>query len=290
MAAPPVSVLMTAYNREKYIAEAIESVLASTFTDFELIIVDDFSKDHTLEIAKSYAARDSRVTVRSNERNLGDYHNRNQAASFARGEYLKYLDSDDVIYPHGLDVMVSSMERFPNAALGLARPPSNSEPYPVELTPRQAYLEHFFGGGFLDAGPTGAILRRSAFRAMHGFSGMRYLGDAELWLKLGARWPVVKLVQGLIWWRQHAEQEIVFGRNDPATAATNYLLIAEALAAPECPLSAVEKRSIYVRVRRSQARMLLRRCFKPSQARSIRDVMRAIGFGLFDLRHAFSRS
>src|SRR6185369_13268101 len=78
MAEPAVSVLMTAYNREKYVAAAIESVLAQRFTDFELIVVDDRSSDRTLEIAKEYEARDSRVRVFANERNLGDYPNRNR--------------------------------------------------------------------------------------------------------------------------------------------------------------------------------------------------------------------
>jgi glycosyltransferase involved in cell wall biosynthesis len=137
-----VSVLMTAYNREKYIAEAIESVLASSFKDFELIIVDDCSKDHTVEIARRYTS-DPRVQVHVNEKNLGDYPNRNRAASFARGKYLKYLDSDDVIYPHGLEVMVSSMERFPEAVLGLIRSPRNDAPDPAQLSPKEAYVERF---------------------------------------------------------------------------------------------------------------------------------------------------
>src|ERR1700748_2916719 len=98
MASPLVSVLMTAYNREKYIEEAIESVLASSYTNLELIIVDDCSKDNTVEIARSYEARDPRVKVFINEKNLGDYPNRNRAASLAKGEYIKYVDSDDVMF------------------------------------------------------------------------------------------------------------------------------------------------------------------------------------------------
>src|SRR5690348_3619706 len=73
---PIVSVLMTAYNREKYISQAIESVLRSSLTNFELIIVDDVSKDRTVEIARNYAAKDNRVLVFVNEKNLGDYGNR----------------------------------------------------------------------------------------------------------------------------------------------------------------------------------------------------------------------
>ncbi len=72
---PLVSVLMTVYNREKYIAEAIESVLASSYTNFELIIVDDGSKDHSVEIAQKYEAQDHRIKVYVNEQNLGDYSN-----------------------------------------------------------------------------------------------------------------------------------------------------------------------------------------------------------------------
>jgi glycosyltransferase involved in cell wall biosynthesis len=67
---PLVSVLMTAYNREKYIAEAIQSVLSSSYTNFELIIVDDRSSDRTVEIARSFEKRDSRIRVYVNEQNL----------------------------------------------------------------------------------------------------------------------------------------------------------------------------------------------------------------------------
>ena len=117
MATPLVSVLMTAYNRKKYIAEAIESVLASTFQDFELIIVDDCSRDHTVEIVRLYTS-DPRLQVHVNEKNLGDYPNRNRAASLAKGQYLKYVDSDDYIYPRGLQIMVEMFEPFTQAAVG----------------------------------------------------------------------------------------------------------------------------------------------------------------------------
>ena len=69
---PVVSVLMTTYNREKYLAQAVESVLASTFNDFELIIVDDQSKDRSLDIARGLAEKDHRIRVVLNEKNLGE--------------------------------------------------------------------------------------------------------------------------------------------------------------------------------------------------------------------------
>ncbi len=76
---------MTTYNREKYLVQAVESVLASTYENFELIIVDDQSKDRSLAIAQELAAKDTRIRVVLNEKNMGDYPNRNKAASLRRG-------------------------------------------------------------------------------------------------------------------------------------------------------------------------------------------------------------
>ena len=85
-----VSVLMTAYNRQQYIAEAIQSVIANTYQNWELIIVDDRSNGDTVAIAKKFAEKDNRIKVYINENNLGDYPNRNKAVSLAKGKYLKY--------------------------------------------------------------------------------------------------------------------------------------------------------------------------------------------------------
>ena len=282
MPPPLVSVLMTAYNREKYIAEAIESVLASSFKDFELIIVDDCSKDHTVEIARRYTG-DSRVQVHVNEKNLGDYPNRNRAASFARGKYLKYLDSDDVIYPHGLEVMVSSMEQFPQAVLGLIRSPRRDAPDPAQLSPKEAYVEHFLKGGFLDAGPSGTIIQTSALRALGGFSGKRFVGDTEMWLRLAARRPVVRLVEGLVWWRQHEQQEIRTGHSSSGYLEWNYRVSVASLMQPECPLSAEEKRRVLGSLRRAQARALLRLFFQHCQPLAALRIMRSSDLSLADM-------
>ena len=100
-----VSILTTVYNRDKYLAACINSVLASSYQDWELIIVDDVSTDTSLAISKSYEQKDARIKVYVNDKNLGDYPNRNKAASYAKGKYLKYLDADDLIYPRGLETV-----------------------------------------------------------------------------------------------------------------------------------------------------------------------------------------
>ena len=128
---PLVSVLMTAFNREKYIGEAIESVLASTYTNYELIIVDDGSKDNTVAISKKFEIKDNRIRVYVNEKNRGDYPNRNYAASLARGEFILYVDSDDTILPEGIERLINTMYLFPEAAFGMYSP-IKSEPYELK--------------------------------------------------------------------------------------------------------------------------------------------------------------
>ncbi len=93
---PKVSVLMPAYNVEKYIGEAIESILNQTFTDFEFIIVDDGSTDGTWKIIQSYAEKDSRIVPLQNEKNLHISKTRNRLIGLARGEYVMWQDADDI--------------------------------------------------------------------------------------------------------------------------------------------------------------------------------------------------
>jgi len=186
---PMVSVLITVYNREKYVATAIESVLAQTYRNFELIITDDCSRDPSLQIAQRYQA-DRRVKVYRNERNLGDYANRNRAASLAKGKYLKYVDADDLIYPHCLETMVHAMEMFPQAGFGI----SSSVPgvlSPAMLSPRETYLYDYGGGGLLDAGPLSTIVRRADFEAIGRFNEARHTSDGLCWLTMARRhgWP-----------------------------------------------------------------------------------------------------
>ncbi len=206
---PLVSVLMTAYNREKYIAAAIESVLASSYANFELIIVDDVSADASVSIAKSYADNDARIKVFVNERNLGDYPNRNKAASFANGKYLKYVDADDFIYPWGLQLLVGMMEQYTEAGWGLCSiEPDDSRPFPFVLSPKQAYEYNFLGPGLFHKAPLSAIFRKDVFDAAGGFAPKRMTSDFEMWHRLSQSYNVLVMPHGIVWYRSHGDQEV----------------------------------------------------------------------------------
>lgn len=109
-----VSVLMPAYNAEKYIGEAIESILQQTYKNFEFIICNDASTDNTWNIIQEYAKRDSRIIPINNEKNLYIAGNRNKLLSLSKGDFIVWMDADDISMPHRieheLDLMLSNPE------------------------------------------------------------------------------------------------------------------------------------------------------------------------------------
>ena len=93
---PVVSVIMPAYNAEKYIEEAIKSVLNQTFSELELLVLDDCSTDGTFKLVSGIANKDSRIQLHKNEKNMGVARTRNKGIDLARGKYIAFLDSDDI--------------------------------------------------------------------------------------------------------------------------------------------------------------------------------------------------
>jgi glycosyltransferase involved in cell wall biosynthesis len=256
---PLVSVLMTSYNRERYIVDAIESVLASTYGNFELIIIDDCSTDNTYEIALKYATKDKRVKVYLNAENLGDYPNRNKAAGYASGKYLKYVDSDDMIYPHGLQVFVDCMEKFPSAALGFGYHKIQLEnPFPVLVPKSEALRNHFFTTGFLNTGPTGVIIRRDAFERAGKFTGKRMVGDTELWFAISCQHDCVIVPPSLVYWRQHEGQEFFDGVRSGLYAEMTLKILYALMDRPDCTLTEEEKKKVLKYYRKVTSRLLLK--------------------------------
>lgn len=104
-----VSIIMPSYNTAKYIAETVQSVLAQTYQDWELIIVDDCSTDDTDEVIKPFLC-DSRIRYFKNEKNSGAAVSRNRALREAKGKWIAFLDSDDLWLPEKLEKQIAFME------------------------------------------------------------------------------------------------------------------------------------------------------------------------------------
>jgi glycosyltransferase involved in cell wall biosynthesis len=107
---PRVTIGLPVYNGENYLAESIESILAQTFTDFELIIADNASTDKTAEICQAYAEKDSRIRYIRNKENLGASPNYNLLVSLARGEYFKWQAHDDLSAPEFIERCVAILD------------------------------------------------------------------------------------------------------------------------------------------------------------------------------------
>lgn len=109
-----VSVIMPVYNAERFLRYSIDSVLSQTYVDFELILVNDCSKDNSLMIMREYEQKDSRVKVFSNEQNRGVSYTRNFGVENASGEYIAFLDSDDMWTSDKLQKQFELIDKYPD--------------------------------------------------------------------------------------------------------------------------------------------------------------------------------
>src|SRR5690554_6463831 len=105
-----ISILMPVFNAEKWLSETIESVLAQVYSNWELIIVDDGSSDSSFAVAQSFAKKDSRIKVYKQE-NKGACAARNTAFELSKGEYIQYLDADDLLSKNKIELQLKALEK-----------------------------------------------------------------------------------------------------------------------------------------------------------------------------------
>ena len=107
-----VSIIMPSYNAARFIGESINSVLLQTYSNWELLIVDDCSKDNSVEVVRKFANIDKRVVLFSLEKNVGAAAARNVAIEHAQGQYIAFLDSDDVWDEYKLEKQLAFMKQY----------------------------------------------------------------------------------------------------------------------------------------------------------------------------------
>ncbi len=212
---PRVSICIPTYNYGRFIGDAIESVLAQTCRDFELIISDNCSDDDTGSIVQGYLLRDQRVSYHHNRSNLGMTGNWNRCLELARGEYVKILCADDLLAPTCLERSLELMAADPRIVLV-----SSARQYVDEhLQPRthvsfSSQREFLPGGevirrcllqGNVIGEPTAVLFRRSL--SSRGFSPRyRHIVDLEMWLFLLGKGDFAHTPEILCSFRQHAAQ------------------------------------------------------------------------------------
>jgi glycosyltransferase involved in cell wall biosynthesis len=205
---PTVSVAMAVYNGEQYLAEAVESILAQTFTDFEFIIIDDGSTDGSLSILRRYAALDRRIRLVSRP-NRGQVPTLNEILEMARGELIARMDADDIALPSRLEVQVDYLRRHPECLVVGSRVlliDGDGEPL-CEFSKAQTHEEidgaHLRGEGGAIIHPA-VVMRREAFLAVGGYRAeVASAEDLDLWLRLAERGRLANVPEMLLKYRRH---------------------------------------------------------------------------------------
>lgn len=217
MTTPRVSVLIPTYRYARYLAEAVDSILAQDFGDFELIISDDCSGDGSREIMETYAASDPRIRIHIHAANIGMVQNWNWCLSQARGDFVKYVFGDDrLARPDALISMVTLLVMNPDAALvASARELMDEHSKPVGrmdtfgargLHSAAGTMLRCLAEGNIIGEPTSVMFRRAS--AARGFSlAYEQLVDLEMWLHLLEHGAIVYTAEPLCAFRKHPLQQ-----------------------------------------------------------------------------------
>ena len=206
---PKVTVLMSVYNGERYLREAIDSVIGQTFADFEFLIIDDASSDGSSEIIAEYADRDPRVVIFRNNMNMGLTKSLNKGLRIAGGEYIARHDADDVSLPARLEKQVCMLEGQPDVVLVSGNLDLIDGDGHVWRQPRRrghplliAWFLLFYN--YL-GGHSQVMFRRQPVIELGGYSEERpYSQDYELWLRLAEVGRIVIMPDVILKHRQHA--------------------------------------------------------------------------------------
>jgi glycosyltransferase involved in cell wall biosynthesis len=204
---PTVSVLMPVYNAEPYLAQALESVLAQTFTDFEFLIVDDGSTDRSRETLARHARRDPRIQLISRP-NTGYTVALNELLALARGDLVARMDADDVALPHRFARQVAYLREHADVVcVGTAVQFIDESGQPLrEGHPgmdHDAIQQRALAGDCVLNHPS-VMMRRSAVLAVGGYRPeFEPAEDLDLWLRLGEKGRLVNLPEILMQYRQH---------------------------------------------------------------------------------------
>jgi glycosyltransferase involved in cell wall biosynthesis len=204
---PLVSVLMPVYNAERYVGEAVKSVLAQTFVDFEFLIVDDGSTDGSLAILRGFEAADPRIRLVSRP-NTGYVVALNEMLGRARGEFLARMDADDVALPDRFALQAAYLDQHPRVgcvgcAYELIDGKGRMLAREIELT-RNEEIQQAQLQGFATICHPCAMMRREAVLAHGGYDpAMEPAEDLDLWLRMGESWQMANLEQVLMKYRVH---------------------------------------------------------------------------------------
>ena len=206
MSAPLVSVILPVFNAQQFVGQAMESILRQTFDDFEIIAIDDGSKDHSLEILKKYASSDRRIKITSRE-HCGLVASLNQGVESARGKWIARMDADDIALPQrferqlqwleqtGADICGSWVKLFGTADRRVIKHPQTDEAIKMKM---------IFCAPFTHPA---VMMKTELVKQLRYDKDWEKCEDYDLWERaVRAGWKMVNVPEILILYRQHKAQ------------------------------------------------------------------------------------
>ena len=217
------SVIIPLYNKAPYIEKAIQSVLAQTFQGFELIVIDDGSKDNSLEICRGVLhtpeikGRMQYAPTIIEQKNAGVSITRNNGVKLARYDYIAFLDADDWWSPTFLEEMKSLIEDFPEGALyassyyKVKNGKNITAKIGVSADFKRGYFDYiqtYVNSIWMPITSISAVIKKDVFNEMQGFKSTLKLGeDFDLWLRIAMKHKIVFLNKPLAYYNQDVEQQ-----------------------------------------------------------------------------------
>lgn len=208
---PLVSVCIASYNHAEYVGLAIESILAQTYKNYEIIVVDDGSSDNSLEILNSYAQKFServQVFTHENRENRGISITTNLAIEKSKGKYIALIGSDDIWEKNKLSLQIEVLEQNPRVGVVYSKAKTIDSRGKVigaivgeNFKKNRDQLAQIMAKDFIPA-PT-AVFRRECFDRLGGFDENLVCSDWEMWLRILAHWEMAFVDEPLVLYRVH---------------------------------------------------------------------------------------
>jgi glycosyltransferase involved in cell wall biosynthesis len=223
---PPkkLTAVMSVYNGEKFLSKTIASVLAQTYADFELVIIDDGSSDKSAEIINSYAAKDKRIRALKNEKNMGIVYTRNRCFNESNSEYIAIFDHDDISLPTRLNEQINFLESHPDFGLigsWVEQIDENDRPNGViwknNIPPEEIPIFLLFVNYFAQS----SVMIRKKFLPEPPYRDeFIFSEDYDLWIRIAEKSKVWSLPKILVKYRLHSTNILKTKRDQSNKAVT----------------------------------------------------------------------
>ena len=205
MKPPELSIIMPVYNSVKYVAEAVESLLSQSFTDFELIIINDASTDGSVDVLKSF--KDSRIKLLNNNKNGGIVYSRNRGLAEARGKFIAQFDSDDIAMPEKFEKQIGFLKKNPGFGMvgswvrmidgdGIMTKEKWKLPAKPGLIPAIMLFRNYFVQSTI-------VARREAIPEGGYRRGYDVVEDYQMWIDIAKNYKTWNLPKYLVNYRVH---------------------------------------------------------------------------------------